>query len=75
MVAAVGTVIALVLTSIGRSPVAGPVEMWASALWAIGIVAGLTAFSAAASACSELARRRDDAPIEVHAHQRARHTG
>jgi hypothetical protein len=58
-VAASTTVLALVLTSLGNGPTEGTGTGPMLALWALGIVAGMLAFVAAASVCSEVAQRFD----------------
>ena len=59
-VAAIGTLLALTLTTVGRSPVEGPAEAWESVIWGLGIAAGLIAFVAAASVFADVAQRTDE---------------
>jgi hypothetical protein len=57
-VAAVATVAAFVLTSVGRSPADGAVSSGPVAVWALGIAAGVIAFVGWASVFSEVAQHR-----------------
>jgi len=58
-VAASTTVLALVLTTLGHGPTESTGVGPMLAIWALGIVAGVLAFVAAASVCSEAAQRFD----------------
>lgn len=56
-VATVGCLLAVLLTSIGRSPIEGVVDPAGLAVWALGIVAGLVAFVCAVSVFFDVAER------------------
>jgi VIT1/CCC1 family predicted Fe2+/Mn2+ transporter len=61
-VAAIGCLVAVLLTSIGRSPIEGVVDMAGLTVWALGIVAGLVAFVCAVSVFFDVAERFDATP-------------
>jgi hypothetical protein len=58
IVAAVATLLALVFSTLGHSPAAGPVDPVGLTLWALGTVSGMVAFVAAASVFSGVAAQR-----------------